>query len=90
MARQGQGFTDKLYWRERFPGGVRHCYVKARRLRGKSVYVALCDGAIRIVGNIGGQAVGRPIEALRCARCDQKETWRRGWEASGPCTIGES
>lgn len=82
MSTQGSGLTDKLYWRR--AAGRWHCF---KRTKWRGCFKALCNPDINIT-KVGGQDIRRPIPLLRCARCDGREMKRRGWEESGPETVG--
>ena len=67
------GLRDKLYWR-RTERGPFHCF---KKMSG-GTYISLCLRAE--IPRSGGQAINRPIPALRCALCDTREARRRGWK----------
>lgn len=73
--RQGQGLTDKLYWRRTRRGW--HVFKRAG-----SRWEALCDAALALDAS-DGQDSRRPPSVLRCPRCDGLEAARRGWEECG-------
>ena len=81
MRRQGQGFSDKLYWR--YFHGLWHCLKKTRKADGYE-YRSLCQNVALPPGRLCGQDCRRPRPELRCGICDGKEADRRGWEESGP------
>lgn len=90
MTRQGQGLTDKLYWR--WEPGAYHCYRKVRIGSGRFSfeYQSLCGRGRTInPGMIKGQGCRRPEPGLRCGICDGKEMERRGWAESGPASPRE-
>lgn len=81
MSHLPKGLTDKLYWREG-PGGLYHCF-KALSAGG---YISLCRQLTR--NRSGGQMCDRPPPLFRCGLCDGAEMRRRGWDESGPTSIG--
>lgn len=86
MSRQGQGFSDKLYWRCKL-GGVYHCLKRTSSVspgNRKHEFRSLCDKFAVPKGRLGGQGCRRPVPILRCGICDGKEMKRRGWKESGP------
>lgn len=84
MSKQGQGLTDKLYWRPiNGYGGQWHCFRKSL-MGGTSRYVSLCGRWRR--GRSGGQSCHRPEVGMRCGECDGREMDRRGWTESGPAS----
>lgn len=85
--RQGQGLTDKLYWRQVHLGARHHCFKKADGGRGTG-YVSLCGR--ETLSRVGGQRCGRPIEFRRCPICDSAEMERRGATESMPENCYES
>lgn len=84
MSRQGQGLTDKLFWRlpaGHSAGSAYHCFKKAAPKR----YVSLCQRFE--IATTNGQSIDRPIELARCGLCDGCEATRRGSDESLPARI---
>jgi hypothetical protein len=72
------GLRDKLYWRKVGRNEQLHCFKRAP----SGLYRSIC-GTFSSVWS-GGQACARPEPILRRAVCDAKESYRRGWDGSGP------
>ena len=75
------GLKDKLFWRK--VDGKFHCFTKTTiRIGDGTRYRSLCEW--HRLRKVGGQKNNRPEPVFRCARCDDLEAQRRGWEESGP------
>jgi hypothetical protein len=83
------GLKDKLYWRE--VSGRFHCFAATSiRIGDGTRYRSLC--LWHWLRKVNGQQNARPEPVRRCARCDNLEAERRGWDGSGPTlapTIGK-